>query len=411
MSPPDEIEFERLIDRTIKDFEPVERLWPVGKRLLSWIVLELVLIALTILFLGSDATLPLIYQTDLLFFVGLPFCASVAVAFFALRSAIPGREVTRRELASLIAIVCGSASVGLASLPVAGPFAGSLRENVIATLDFFALAAVPWLALFEAVRRGVPLQPAKTGTLVGLAASCWALADHRFISEAGAWSNQAALAVLAGIFIIAFSALAGTLWLDWIARWQDIVAPVETKALKNIWRSTLTAFPVAITVSIIGLIFVLGGLTETLAPIPDFDRAIEHYERSLSEFHSNVPSSSIDMMLTAYVEHGMPAYMWDFGREGFKLVGGQWEPLADGTPATYTWFRGAKGGVICLIKQVEQFNPPSRPHEEHNRLLFYKYRRFSLCLINIGGYGNFICVVAARMPMKRFISLVLGVMT
>jgi hypothetical protein len=53
-------------------------------------------------------------------------------------------------------------------LPVAGPFAGSLRESVIATLDFFALAAVPWVALFEAVRRGVPLQPAKTGTLYHL---------------------------------------------------------------------------------------------------------------------------------------------------------------------------------------------------------------------------------------------------
>jgi Negative regulator of sigma F len=357
MSPPDEIEFDKLIDRTIKDFEPVERLWPVSTRLLWWIVLELALIALTILLLGSDATLPLIYQAGLLFFVGLPFCASVAAACFALRSAVPGREVTRRELASLIAVVCGIASVGLASSPVAGPFAGSLRESIIATLNFLALAAVPWVALFEAVRRGVPLQPTKTGALVGLAASCWALADHRFISEAGAWSNQAAAAIFAGIFIIVFSALAGTLWLDWITHWQDIVAPVETKALKSTWGGAITVFPVAITVSIIGLIFVLRGLTETLAPIPDFDLAIEHYERSLSGFHSNVPSSSIDTMLTAYVEHGMPAYMWDFGREGFKLVGGQWKPLADGTPTTYTWFRGAKGGVICMIKQVEEFNP------------------------------------------------------
>jgi hypothetical protein len=89
-------------------------------------------------------------------------------------------------------------------------------------------------------------------------------------------------------------------------------------------------------------------------------------------------------------------------------VGGRWEPLADGTPVTYTWFRGAKGGVICMIKQVDAFNPPSAVHEEHNSLLFYKYRGFSLCLIDVGGYGNFICVIAARMPMKQFVDLVLA---
>jgi hypothetical protein len=63
-----------------------------------------------------------------------------------------------------------------------------------------------------------------------------------------------------------------------------------------------------------------------------------------------------------------------------------------------------------MIKQVGEFNPPSAPHQEHHRLLFYRYRGFSLCLINIGGYGNFICVIAARMPMKQFVRLVLAAM-
>jgi hypothetical protein len=46
--------------------------------------------------------------------------------------------------------------------------------------------------------------------------------------------------------------------------------------------------------------------------------------------------------------------------------------------------------------------------EERRHLLFYRYRDFSFCLINVGGYGNFISVIAAPMPLKRFEHLVLA---
>jgi len=156
------------------------------------------------------------------------------------------------------------------------------------------------------------------------------------------------------------------------------------------------------------LFIVLHDVRIAPAPIPDFDLTIEAYEQSLARgFRSNVPSASLDTMLTAYVEHGMPAYMWDFGPDGFKLAGGRWQPLPDGTPATYTWFRSAKGGLLCMMRQTDAFNPPSMAHEEHHDLLFYQYRGFSLCLINIGGYGSFISVIAAPMPMSQFVALVL----
>ncbi len=103
----------------------------------------------------------------------------------------------------------------------------------------------------------------------------------------------------------------------------------------------------------------------------------------------------------------MPAYMWDFGPEGFKLVGGRWQSLPDGTPVTYTWFHSVKGGVICMMRETDAFNPPPGAREEYHHLLFYQYRGFSLCLINIGGYGNFISVIAAPIPMRQFVALVL----
>jgi hypothetical protein len=169
-----------------------------------------------------------------------------------------------------------------------------------------------------------------------------------------------------------------------------------------------TVFPLALGGAVAALLLVLQGLTQQLARIPDFDLAIDSYEQAVMDFRPNVPSSSMETMLTAYVEHGMPAYMWDFGPEGFTLVGGRWTTLPGGTPVTYTWFRGAKGGVMCMFKQTEVFAPPARPRDEHRHLLFYQYRGFSLCLINVGGYGNFISVIAAPMPLQRFEGLVLA---
>jgi len=61
-----------------------------------------------------------------------------------------------------------------------------------------------------------------------------------------------------------------------------------------------------------------------------------------------------------------------------------------------------------MFRQAERFNPPSAAHEEHRHILFYKYRGYSVCLINVGGYGRFISVIAAKLPMKKFVPLVLA---
>jgi len=127
---------------------------------------------------------------------------------------------------------------------------------------------------------------------------------------------------------------------------------------------------------LVAFVFVLR-VSTSFVPIPDFDRTIATYERSLAAgFRSNVPSASIEVMVTSYIEHGMPAYMWDFGLEGFKLEGGRWQPLPDGTPVTYTWFRGPTSGVICMMKQSDAFNLPPGVREEHHDLFFYKIPRF-----------------------------------
>src|SRR5215472_11397195 len=401
MSPGHDIDYGVLINRAIKDFKPVKRLWPVRTRLACWILLESAILLLIGAFLGYPALASAIDKTGLMLSSAFPMLASIAAAFLALRGAVPGREVTSRQLALLVAVIIGALVIG--SDPLAG--ASGFSQSGMLAVQLFGFAALPWLVLFWAIRRGVPLQPEKTGAVIGLAAFSFALAILSLVK----YQDRPALMSLGlcGIVLTAFSAGAGRLWLDWIERWQRTESAGDVRILTS-WFEARTIFPLAIAASIIALFVVVHDVRNASAPIPDFDLTIEAYEQSLARgFRSNVPSASLDRMLTAYVEHGMPAYMWDFGPDGFKLAGGRWQPLPDGTPATYTWFRSTKGGLICMMKQTDAFNPPSMAHEEHHDLLFYQYRGFSLCLINIGGYGSFISVIAAPMPMSQFVALVL----
>ena len=403
MSPEHEIDYEVLIDRSIKDFQPVKRLWPASARLVCWVLLEGAILGLAVWVLGYANLRALYHNSRGLVAAALFIAASIAAAFLALKSATPGREVTWPQLAVVIAII--AAAFGFE--PASRPFNEILEAAPASMLQLFALAALPWLSLFWAVRRGVPLRPEVTGVAVGLAAFSFAAALCQIISEVARVPNSGMMLALSCTVVIVLSALAGRFWLNWITRWQQERGAAEVSTHKWAFSAGLV-FPLALSASLAALIFVLIGPGQRIARIPDFDLAIESYQRALVDFRPNVPSTSMETMLTAYVEHGMPAYMWDFGPEGFRLVGGRWDRLPDGTPVTYTWFSGAQGGVMCIFRQTDAFNPPLIAHDERHRLLFYRYRGFSFCLINVGGYGNFISVIAAPMPLKPFERLVLA---
>jgi hypothetical protein len=400
-----EINYRVLIDRLMQDFPPIKRLWPVSTRLLLLILLEAAILAFGVLRSGSlDLPAVVHFHNHGLGAAGFVL-VSIAAAWIALRSSMPGRETS-----AVLMIVLAFAVIAAALMVQLEPS----TRNLTSLADFFStlrrlltFAALPWLALFWAARRAMPLQPRLTGGLIGIAASCFAIVAELFNGafHAIAWE------LVAGAILTLLSVIAGAAWLDSERLWRIDRDSSVGRPVDLAWLDARVIFPVAGALAMGLLLVALKTGPGADGRVPDFDLAIENYQQSLTDFRPNVPSTSLETVLTAYIEHGMPSYMWDFGPQGFKLQGGRFERLADGSPVTYTWFRGPKAGVMCMFRQVSGFEAPNANHSELHHLLFYRYRGYSVCLINVGGYGNFVSVIVCPIPMKLFMPMVLDALS
>jgi Negative regulator of sigma F len=406
MSENREFQYEALISRLTDELQPVRRLRPVRSRLGLWVLLEAVMLLSASALMGHAEFAASIQGPDSPA-IALLIVTSVVAAGLALRGGVPGRDATRWELILLaLTVLIGGVAVHFGAQTDAIPFAILNRAGLSSIPPVLGWTALPWVVLFIAVRRGVALHPAKTGGLIGVAAISFAIAADRFVSQ---WSGSPCPEVwvlILGMAVTTSSVLAGIAWLNPVHLWRDDTPSREAQPSRSASFDVPFLYSIALAASIALLIVSLRMSRDNFAPVPNFDLAIESYKQSITSFHPNVPSSSIDTVLTAYIEHGMPSYMWDFGPKGFKLVGGRLDHLPDGNPISYTWFRKDKAGVMCMFRATNGFNPPSALHDERDRLLFYRYRGFSICLINLGNYGNFISVIVSPIPMDQFERLV-----
>jgi hypothetical protein len=403
-----EYRYAGLIDRLAAELRPVKRLWPVPKKLGLWVALETAILVLASAMMGLaafTASIHGVYAAP----IAILLAASVMAAGLALRGAVPGRDAARGELRLLaLAIVAASVWVHYRDRADAITFAILSTAGWNSILSVLGWAALPWMALFIAIGRGVALHPARTGGLIGVAAICFAIAVDRFVSRWSGAPCPEVWSLIVGVFVATLSAWAGRAWLNPVRVWRSETVASEASPSQSASREIKLWYPVALAASIAMLVVALHSSSDNFAPVRNFDLAIESYEQSVTSFRPNVPSGSIDMVLAAYIEHGLPSYMWDFGPEGFKLVGGRVDQLPDGTPVSYTWFRKRNTGVMCMFKATVGFEPPALAHEPRDGMLFYRYRGFSICLLNLGNYGNFISVIVAPMPMIEFQRIVLA---
>jgi len=207
-----------LVRRLVTDAAPVRPLRSAGVRMIPWLGLEAVNLAIAVA-LGLRASLPAALHHPLLVAdLGMLLAAGLAAAAVALHAAVPGQEAGRLGRAAALAL--GVAAVLLMLLEPGGPAVPEARfvaEGARCTLCTLGLAVVPALALFAALRRGAPLDGAAAGAWAGAAAFLVAAAavrigcpiDERF--HLAVWHLPP---LLGGA---AFSALLGVAWLE---RWQ-----------------------------------------------------------------------------------------------------------------------------------------------------------------------------------------------
>jgi hypothetical protein len=177
-----EIDYRGLIDHLIQDFRPVKRLWPIRIRLLLWILLEAAIVAVAMLLNGQSDAAAVVYFHNYGFDAAGFFLVSIAAAWMALRNSIPGRETSATELILLaVGIIVAASIVQFEPLTQTLLSSDDFRSALGRQLTF---AALPWVTLFWAARRAIPLRPRLTGGMIGVAASCFAVATELFSGPA-----------------------------------------------------------------------------------------------------------------------------------------------------------------------------------------------------------------------------------
>jgi hypothetical protein len=426
-----EIRYDVLIDRVIGQLKPVKRLWPVSARLAVWMLLELGLLVAAVLLKRRPDLVEGLRDPQYLLELAIFASIGIIAAGLALRTAVPGRQVTSREVI-LIALAGLAGFLLMAREPMETGISLTqfLSAGSISSLYMIALAAGPWLALFWAVRRGVPLYPQAAGGLIGVAAFSCALVASRMISPLDDPLYLLTWQLMPAALAVVLSALIAANWLDPQRIWAEAAqskgetvaaanpARADGRSLRSLaspGRSSLIAmgeqvsFGVALAAAVVLVVSFMRGQSQMTTLVPDFDLAIASYDRALTKFKPNVPSDSPAVLMKAYIEHGMPAYMWDFGRDGYRIAGGRFDPKPDGTPVTFTLYRGKRSDIMCMFRGIEGFNPPASAYQERRGYFFYSYRGYSICLNNIGGYGNFACVLVTQLRLSVFMRQVLAV--
>ena len=165
-------------------------------------------------------------------------------------------------------------------------------------------------------------------------------------------------------------------------------------ARPKIWAPIL-----ALAASIVFVVTMRGRIARE-APIAEFDPVVQKFTAFERHFEPNVPLS-----FAAIAEHyhsaKAPAFIWNFGPVGFQLAGGRIDRLPDGSPITYTLYRGPRGSVMCTRFKVDRITIPPGGRELRTDQYLYEYKGCSLVL-TVDYERRWICILMSRLPAREF---------
>jgi hypothetical protein len=209
----DNVRYDALVERLFPNFEAARPVWPVHTRLAVWLTLELSILLVGLVSHRADLAQKL-RSSQYLLELGVFVAMGTLGAVLALRTAIPGREAKRNELA-LLTIAAFAAIILISHEPSSdiGSLAQFVRLGIKCALFTGMFAALPWLGLFWLVRRGATLEAQTAGGLIGVAAFSFALAIGHLRCPIEDSLHFLIWHMLPGFLGVFFSILAGTGWL------------------------------------------------------------------------------------------------------------------------------------------------------------------------------------------------------
>jgi hypothetical protein len=160
-------------------------------------------------------------------------------------------------------------------------------------------------------------------------------------------------------------------------------------------------------VAVFAFVMLHGGNPPPAHAIVPFDIAVQNYAQFVNHFEPNVKSDSPADISDAYMENHLPGFLWDFNQRGYKMIGGRVDHLEDGTPVSFTFYRGESGTILCTYMKSHGLQPPPgeigdpTEHTFYGDHHYYYYKGYSICL----SYppGGCICILVSRRPMKEFV--------
>lgn len=212
-----------LVEALAANVRPVRPLWPVRVRLGLWLLLE----ALVLLWVATHTSNDFMrklghldYALEVAFFAA----AATLAAMLALRVAIPGRRAGPREGAVAVVLVLVGTALVIIGEPArtSYPLGEFLHVGIACAVETCILAALPWIALWWAVKRGAPMRGAAAGALTGAAATLFAFALMRIGCPIDEPLHLVAWHLLPALVVTALSALAGAMWLRFRPRAQRV---------------------------------------------------------------------------------------------------------------------------------------------------------------------------------------------
>jgi hypothetical protein len=134
----------------------------------------------------------------------------------------------------------------------------------------------------------------------------------------------------------------------------------------------------------------------------DLDVVVDKFSSFEKHFEPNVPSESIAAVAIHYHSAKMPAFIWNFEPVGFHLVGGRIDRLPDGRPATYTFYRGPKGAILCTRYHAAKIAIPPGGQEIHPDQYAYSYKGYSVVLTVMDRSQGWLCWLVSRVAAAEF---------